>query len=251
MWPVMAVPQKCQTRKSVASFFVSRVDTEADRRLEELGRTDLQGKLAVANAKLAYRNYERVFSGDRWDALVEKVSDLATTVKSTQQRLQQNLATNIDHKAVQTGLLSDFDQLVRASRLYYELGETQEQVAERLGVTRAHVSKLLKRARAAGVVIRVPVALGRVERTQVEPCDERHGEHRRRVQDDQIVLLGSLGQEILHFPAQDQFEVVAVRVRAAVRQRGGDSRRSAPASAPPSIRARASGWARSRSKRAT
>jgi len=41
---------------------------------------------------------------------------------------------------------------VRASRLYYELGETQEQVAERLGVTRAHVSKLLKRARTAGVV---------------------------------------------------------------------------------------------------
>src|SRR5437868_12940178 len=46
----------------------------------------------------------------------------------------------------------DHALLVRASRLYYELGETQEQVAERLGVTRAHVSKLLKRARAAGVV---------------------------------------------------------------------------------------------------
>ena len=42
---------------SVASFFVSRVDTEADRRLAELGRDDLQGKLAVANAKLAYQQY--------------------------------------------------------------------------------------------------------------------------------------------------------------------------------------------------
>jgi DNA-binding transcriptional regulator LsrR (DeoR family) len=42
--------------------------------------------------------------------------------------------------------------LVRTSRLYYELGETQEQVADHLGVTRAHVSKLLKRARAAGIV---------------------------------------------------------------------------------------------------
>ena len=42
---------------SVASFFVSRVDTEADKRLEALGRTDLQGKLAVANAKLAYQHY--------------------------------------------------------------------------------------------------------------------------------------------------------------------------------------------------
>src|SRR3954471_14816391 len=39
---------------SVASFFVSRVDTEADKRLEALGNTDLQGKLAIANAKLAY-----------------------------------------------------------------------------------------------------------------------------------------------------------------------------------------------------
>ena len=39
---------------SVASFFVSRVDTEADRRLDAIGRADLKGKLAVANAKLAY-----------------------------------------------------------------------------------------------------------------------------------------------------------------------------------------------------
>ena len=57
---------------SVASFFVSRVDTEADKRLEEIGRKDLQGKLAVANAKLAYQNYKRVFSGERWDALAAK-----------------------------------------------------------------------------------------------------------------------------------------------------------------------------------
>ena len=42
---------------SVASFFVSRVDSEADKRLEALGRPDLQGKLAVANAKLAYQHY--------------------------------------------------------------------------------------------------------------------------------------------------------------------------------------------------
>jgi transaldolase len=54
---------------SVASFFVSRVDTEADRRLEEAGRPDLQGKLAVANAKLAYQHYLEVFSGPRWSAL--------------------------------------------------------------------------------------------------------------------------------------------------------------------------------------
>jgi transaldolase len=54
---------------SVASFFVSRVDTEADRRLEEIGRKELQGRLAVANAKLAYQQYLEIFSGERWEAL--------------------------------------------------------------------------------------------------------------------------------------------------------------------------------------
>ncbi|HWQ23736.1 MAG TPA: transaldolase [Gaiellaceae bacterium] len=54
---------------SVASFFVSRVDTETDRRLAELGRQDLQGRLAIANAKLAYQQYLDAFSGPRWEAL--------------------------------------------------------------------------------------------------------------------------------------------------------------------------------------
>ena len=49
---------------SVASYFVSRVDTEADKRLDEIGGHDtLKGKLAVANAKLAYRNWQETFSG--------------------------------------------------------------------------------------------------------------------------------------------------------------------------------------------
>jgi transaldolase len=58
---------------SVASFFVSRVDTEADRRLDEAGAPDdLKGELAVANAKLAYQRYKELFSGDRWEALSAK-----------------------------------------------------------------------------------------------------------------------------------------------------------------------------------
>ena len=48
--------------------------------------------------------------------------------------------------------MSDFERLVRASRLYYELGETQDAIAKLLGVTRPQVSRLLKRARAEGVV---------------------------------------------------------------------------------------------------
>jgi len=55
---------------SVASFFVSRVDTEADRRLDEAGApADLKGKLAVANAKLAYQRYKELHSGERWQKL--------------------------------------------------------------------------------------------------------------------------------------------------------------------------------------
>jgi transaldolase len=58
------------TVASVASFFVSRVDTEADRRLDELGGHDeLKGKLAIANAKLAYLTYKEVFAGSDWGEL--------------------------------------------------------------------------------------------------------------------------------------------------------------------------------------
>ncbi|MFR9791824.1 transaldolase [Streptomyces sp. MB22_4] len=58
--------------RSVASFFVSRVDTEIDRRIDEMGTDEakaLRGKAGVANARLAYQAYEEVFSSDRWDAL--------------------------------------------------------------------------------------------------------------------------------------------------------------------------------------
>jgi transaldolase len=57
---------------SVASFFVSRVDTEVDKRLDKIGTPEAQalhGKAAIANAQLAYQHYEKVFAGERWQAL--------------------------------------------------------------------------------------------------------------------------------------------------------------------------------------
>jgi len=61
------------TVHSVASFFVSRVDTETDKRLDAIGGHDeLNGKLGIANAKLAYQNFLEVFSGARWQALAGK-----------------------------------------------------------------------------------------------------------------------------------------------------------------------------------
>ncbi|HEY5880875.1 MAG TPA: transaldolase [Nakamurella sp.] len=60
---------------SVASFFVSRVDAEVDKRLQALHSPEadaLLGQAAIANARLAYQAYQQTFSGDRWDALEAK-----------------------------------------------------------------------------------------------------------------------------------------------------------------------------------
>ena len=59
---------------SVASFFVSRVDTEVDKRLDKIGSDEakaLKGKAAIANAQLAYEAYTEIFSSDRWQALAD------------------------------------------------------------------------------------------------------------------------------------------------------------------------------------
>ena len=60
---------------SVASFFVSRIDVEVDKRFDDKiksGRkalSSLRGEVAIANAKLAYQRYKRLFAGSRWDKL--------------------------------------------------------------------------------------------------------------------------------------------------------------------------------------
>lgn len=59
---------------SVASFFVSRVDTEIDKRLEAIGTDEalgLRGGAGVANARLAFKAYQEFFTGDRWQALAD------------------------------------------------------------------------------------------------------------------------------------------------------------------------------------
>ncbi|MCH1866742.1 transaldolase [Nocardioides sp. CFH 31398] len=60
--------------QSVASFFISRVDSEVDKRLDAVGTDEaaaLKGKAALANARLAYAAYQEVFSSDRWQALAD------------------------------------------------------------------------------------------------------------------------------------------------------------------------------------
>ncbi|HYZ29250.1 MAG TPA: transaldolase, partial [Thermoleophilaceae bacterium] len=60
---------KDMSPQSVASFFVSRVDTEVDKRLEALGRTDLQGTAAIANARAAYQRFKQITAEERWQRL--------------------------------------------------------------------------------------------------------------------------------------------------------------------------------------
>jgi transaldolase len=57
---------------SVASFFVSRVDAETDRRLAAGGHDELKGRLGIANAKLAYQQYQELFAGERWETLAAR-----------------------------------------------------------------------------------------------------------------------------------------------------------------------------------
>ncbi len=54
---------------SVASFFISRVDTAVDKALEEIGNTEIQGKIAIDNAKIAYGRFREIFSSERWEKL--------------------------------------------------------------------------------------------------------------------------------------------------------------------------------------
>ncbi|MCB0890361.1 MAG: transaldolase [Propionibacteriaceae bacterium] len=67
-----AAGKDLSTIHSVASFFVSRVDAEVDKRLEKLGRDDLKSKTAIANALVAYGAFEEVFGSDRFKALAAK-----------------------------------------------------------------------------------------------------------------------------------------------------------------------------------
>jgi transaldolase / glucose-6-phosphate isomerase len=66
-----AEPSACGFAHSVASFFVSRVDTEVDKRLAELGREELRGTAAIANARAAYMRFKDIFLGERFAALRE------------------------------------------------------------------------------------------------------------------------------------------------------------------------------------
>jgi transaldolase len=144
------------TVASVASFFVSRVDTEADKRLDEIGGYDeLKGTLAIANAKLAYVTYDEVFSGPEWDALAAKGATpqrclwASTSTKNPEYRdvvyveeligpdtvntmPRETVEAVMDHGRIERTLDRDIEGARRTFELFAEAGVDYDDVVETL-----------------------------------------------------------------------------------------------------------------------
>jgi transaldolase len=156
---------------SVASFFVSRVDTEADRRLAETGRDDLDGRLGIANAKLAYQQYKGLFHGKRWDDLAARGATAqrclwaSTSVKDPSLRdtlyveeligpetistmPEETIRAFQDHGRVELRLESDLDEAQSLFNKLYAVGVVYDDVVatlEREGIEKfvASVNEIL------------------------------------------------------------------------------------------------------------
>ncbi len=142
---------------SVASFFVSRVDTEADKRLDAIGgHDDLKGKLAIANAKLAYETYKEIFRGPEWDELVaagaspQRCLWASTSTKNPEYRDVIYVEELIGPQTVNTmpeGTIRDFEDHGRAQNTLEsgveEARRTLEQFAQ-AGIDYDDVVKVLE-----------------------------------------------------------------------------------------------------------
>jgi transaldolase len=141
---------------SVASFFVSRVDTEADKRLDQIGGHDeLKGTLAIANAKLAYQTYKEIFSGSEWEALAAKGATsqrclwASTSTKNPEYRdvmyveeligpetvdtmPRETIEATNDHARIEDTLERDVDGARRTLEAFREAGIDYDDVVETL-----------------------------------------------------------------------------------------------------------------------
>jgi transaldolase len=123
---------------SVASFFVSRVDTEADRRLDELGgHDDLKGTLAIANAKLAYQTYLELFNSNaEWDELAaagatpQRCLWASTSMKNPDNRDVLYVEELIGPETVDTMPLETIDAFLEHGRVARTLDHDVERARE-------------------------------------------------------------------------------------------------------------------------
>lgn len=145
--------------QGVASFFISRVDTEVDRRLEAIGTDEalaLRGRAAVAQGKLAYRLFQETFSGARWEALAAKGAKAqrplwaSTSTKNPAYPKTLYVDTLIGPHTVNTvpeATLEDFEEVGTVARTVDMGVEDAREVFEQLGalgVDLADVSRVLE-----------------------------------------------------------------------------------------------------------
>lgn len=140
---------------SVASFFVSRVDSNADKKLDALGAGDLRGTIGIANAKLAYQRFLDLFDGERWERLAARGARLqrplwaSTSTKDpaypdtmyVDQLIgphtvntvpPQTLEAFLDHGRVAPTLMSDVDEAVVTLDRLEELGINLDTITDEL-----------------------------------------------------------------------------------------------------------------------
>jgi transaldolase / glucose-6-phosphate isomerase len=144
-----------QAVSSVASFFVSRVDSNADQKLDAIGADDVRGKIGIANAKLAYQRFLELFSGERWERLaargarVQRPLWASTSTKDPAYRdtmyVEELIGPNtvntvpphtleafLDHGRVAPTLTADLEAAVEAIDRLAELGISLETVTSEL-----------------------------------------------------------------------------------------------------------------------
>ncbi len=131
---------------SVASFFVSRVDSKVDKALDGTGHEDLKGKAAIANARIAYESFQRIFSGPRWEALAAKGARVQRPLwASTSTKNPDYPDTLYVDELIGPDTVNTMpDQTIEASRDHATAARTVDKDVEQ-----AH--ELIKQVKAAGV----------------------------------------------------------------------------------------------------
>ena len=126
---------------SVASFFVSRVDSAVDKELEKKGQNHLQGKTAIANSKLAYSEFTKIFSGSRWEKLsgkgarVQRVLWASTSTKNPDYKDTLYVDELIGPDTVNTMPPSTLESFI-------DHGKVAETLMQGLDEARRHIAKL-------------------------------------------------------------------------------------------------------------
>ncbi|MDN5963189.1 MAG: transaldolase [Actinomyces sp.] len=134
---------------SVASFFISRVDTEVDRRLSELGRSDLRGRTAIANALLAYGAFEEFVASPRFRELLGRGANVQRPLWASTGTKDPALPDTIYvGELAGPGVVNTMPE--KTLRAFAQRGEVGPSVAHRDGEGRA----LLDEVEAAGVDLR-------------------------------------------------------------------------------------------------